>query len=180
MEIVYIGTLGLSYDIKCVFDALAIMKSKGYGNVHTVLIGDGPLKSDFLAYAADRQLDCEFTGQLPYDQMIRRMAACEIAVNPIAKGSAGSLINKVMDYAAAGLPVVNTQECQEYRHLVEAYGCGINCECGNAAQMADALVNLMKDHEKRRKMAAAARKLAEDCFDRKSTYGKIVDLVRAL
>lgn len=53
-----------------------------------------------------------------YPEMCGRLVACYIAVNPITHGAAQSIINKHGDYAASGLPVVNTQECEEYRNLV--------------------------------------------------------------
>lgn len=67
------------------------------------------------------------------------LCACDIAVNPIKAKSAGSIINKVADYAAAGLPVINTQECEEYRNLVENYKIGFNCENNNANDLAEKL-----------------------------------------
>ena len=42
--------------------------------------------------------------------MVGMLGVCDIAVNSISKGAAQSIINKHGDYAAAGLPVVNTQE----------------------------------------------------------------------
>lgn len=58
--------------------------------------------------------------------MVGLLCSCDIAVNPIKKGSAGSIINKVGDYAAAGIPVVNTQENLEYKNILEEYNAGIN------------------------------------------------------
>jgi len=51
--------------------------------------------------------------------MVGLLCACQIAINPIKSKSAGSIINKVGDYAAAGLPVINSQENEEYRRLIK-------------------------------------------------------------
>lgn len=56
--------------------------------------------------------------------------SCDIVVNPITGGAAASIINKHADYAACGHPVVNSQEANEYRKLVEEYDMGLNCENG--------------------------------------------------
>ena len=72
-------------------------------------MGDGPLKEEFENYAEEKKVDCQFTGRLEYEKMVGLLCSCDIAVNPIKKGSAGSIINKVGDYAAAGLPVINTK-----------------------------------------------------------------------
>lgn len=55
------------------------------------------------------------------------------------------------DYALSGLPVINTQECPEYRQLIDDYGCGINCECGNTEDVAAAIVKLVESPELRKK-----------------------------
>lgn len=68
--------------------------------------------------AKEQGLDVTFTGDLPYPKMVATLCECDFAVNPIRRGAA-SIINKVGDYAAAALAVVNTQECEEYRALLE-------------------------------------------------------------
>ena len=44
-------TLGHSYDLTSVFDALEILKRKGYNNLKFIIMGDGPLKKKFEGYA---------------------------------------------------------------------------------------------------------------------------------
>ena len=98
-------------------------------------------------------------------------------MNPIVKGAAQSIINKHADYAAAGLPVVNTQECQEYRNLLESYGCGINCDVESVQQVADALQELIENPEKRKQMGENSRRMAEELFDRRNTYQQIAQII---
>ncbi len=174
----YVGTLGRSYDIEHVIDALATLKKAGYGNLRFVVLGGGFLKERFEAYAEKKGVLCEFTGKLPYPEMAGRLAACDIAVNPIVRRSAGSLINKVADYAAAGLPVLNSQECEEYRELVDRYRCGLNCRCEDAPDMAKKLKALIDDPQLRKTMGANSRRLAADVFDRRVEYPRIIELFR--
>ena len=103
-----------------------------------------------------------------------------IAVNPIVKGAAQSVINKHADYAAAGLPVVNTQECVEYRNMISKYQCGINCEVSDTNQVAEAILLLINNADLRTKMGKASRKMAEECFDRKETYKHIINKIETL
>ena len=124
-------------------------------------MGEGPLKQRFIQYARDKKIPCEFTGMLDYSEMVSKLIQCDIAVNPIAKGAAGSIINKVGDYAAAGLPVINTQECQEYRDLITNYSAGINCENGNPEDIAEKILFLFQNENNRREMGRNNRVLAE-------------------
>ena len=115
-----------------------------------------------------------FTGSLPYFEMVWVLSRCDIAVNPISKGAAQSIINKHMDYAMAGLPIINTQECKEYRDLVDKYKMGFNCENGNVVDLAEKILYLVKNKELREKMGSNSRKCAEEKFDRKQSYKNII------
>lgn len=170
----YCGTLGSSYDITCVIDALARLNEAGEKTPFFLIMGDGPRQTEFEEYAKKRKISCKFTGRLPYDRMCALLSECDIVVNPIVGSSVASIINKHADYAAVGRPVVNTQNSQEYRQLVESYQMGFNCEPGDSARMAECLKMLMNDVELRSKMGQNARKCAEERFDRKKTYKALV------
>lgn len=175
----YVGTLGHSYDLTCVMDALNILyNQKGIQNIRFMVMGRGPLQEKFQQYADQLNVPMTFTGMLPYEQMVPMLCACDIAVNPIMHGAAQSVINKVGDYAAAGLPVVNTQECSEYRNLVTGYNMGINCENGDAQGLAEAIERLILHPKLRKEMGRNNRRLAEARFDRSVTYQEIVDLIK--
>ncbi len=176
----YIGTLGHSYDLKSVINALDCMRDKSYYNqIRFVVMGDGPLRSVFEDYAAEKCVNVSFLGKLPYSQMVATLCACDIAVNPITKGAAQSIINKHGDYASAGIPIVSSQECSEYRLLVETWNMGINCACADPRDMADALSRLIEDETLRGEMGKNARRCAEECFDRQMTYPRIVETIES-
>jgi len=171
----YIGTLGHSYDLICVIDALALIKDKY--NVKFIVMGDGPLKTKFEEYAEKRGVNAHFTGRLDYGKMVGLLSACDIAVNPISRGAAQSIINKHADYAAAGLPVLNTQECPEYRHLLSEYNAGLNCENNNPVDLAEKLAQLCENSDLRKALGQNSRKLAEEKFDRGRTYKDIINKI---
>ncbi len=173
----YCGTLGASYDITCVIDALVKIRDRGIAPPKFMVMGDGPRKAEFESYAQEKNVDATFTGRLPYDQMCGRLCACDIAVNPITKGAAQSIINKHGDYAASGLPILNTQECEEYRDLVSGYNMGYNCNNDDANDLADKLLVLMQNASERFEKGNNARRCAEEKFDRKNSYKEIIDVI---
>ncbi|WP_210608816.1 glycosyltransferase family 4 protein [Priestia flexa] len=175
--IAYIGTLGHSYDLNCVIDALSILKEDGINNIKFVVMGDGPLKSDFQHYAKTKKVWIEFTGRLNYEEMTGILRSCDFSVNPIKANSAGSIINKVGDYAAAGLAVLNTQESDEYRKLIKEYKAGFNCKNDSPEDLASKILLLYKDERLRNEMGKNNRMLANDMFNRSITYKKIVELL---
>ena len=150
---------------------------KGINNIKFIVMGDGPLKQEFEEYAKERNINCEFTGKLKYENMIGLLCSCDIAVNPIKAKSAGSIINKVGDYAAAGLPVINSQESKEYRYLIDENQIGINVENDDSNSMSSAIELMCSDYKKRKEYGNNNRKLAEKKFDRQNTYSKIINVI---
>lgn len=173
----YCGTLGSSYDLTCVFDALKKLKERGCKVPKFMIMGDGPLISQFKKYATALDIDAVFMGRIPYDEMCSYIYACDIAVNPIMTGAAQSIINKHADYVASGIPIISTQESEEFRKLIDEYKMGINCENGNIDELADAILFLVDNFQERINMGKNARKCAEEKFDRKQIYKKIVNIV---
>ncbi|MFC0672806.1 glycosyltransferase family 4 protein [Brachybacterium hainanense] len=173
----YAGGLSDSYDLGLVIDALALLHAAPDAPPRPTLLvmGDGARREEFTDRARRAGVDARFTGNLPYAQMARGLAACEIAVNPIVAGSAGSILNKAGDYAAAGLPVVSSQESPEYRELLAAHGAGISCAPGDAPAMAEALGRLLRDPGLRSRLGRGSRRMGEELFDRAVTYEAMID-----
>lgn len=173
---VYCGTLGHSYDLTGTFDSLALLNEKSI-KYRYIIMGDGPLKNSFEKYARKKGINVEFTGTLRYPDMVRRLCECDIAVNPIMHGAAQSIINKHADYVAAGLPIISTQENKEFRQLIDNYRMGFNCKNGDAKDMAEKMERLICNKKLRLEMGKNSRRCAEEMFDRKHTYTKLVKSV---
>lgn len=177
--IAYIGTLGHCYDIKCAIDAIDILQSKkNINDIYFLVMGDGPLRKDFESYAKSKKINARFTGKLPYHEMVKKLSMANLAINPITKGAAQSIINKVGDYAAAGLPILNTEECEEYRKLITKTKSGINVNNSDAEDLAKKIEDLYYNKDKRIKMGQNSRKTAEQYFDRATTYKRIIEAIK--
>ena len=172
--IAYCGTLGKSYDLCSVIDALALLKNK---SLKLVVMGDGPRRKEFEQYAIKKKINCMFMGKLAYSEMCGVLKVCDITVNPIVGKSVASIINKHADYAASGLPVVNTQNSLEYRQLIKEYKMGVNCLNGDAMDIALKINGLVEDDSQCIVMGKNARKCAEEKFNRKDTYQEIIKII---
>lgn len=173
----YCGTLANSYDMKCAIDAVNIANQDSRQPIKLVVMGDGPLMNEFEQYAKQVSADAVFLGRVPYEIMCAILAQSDFTINPIVKGSAASIINKHADYAASGLPVINTQDSKEYIALVEQYQMGFNCAPGDSAAVAQKLVELASDEQQRVRMGKNARRCAQERFDRAHTYQKIKEVL---
>lgn len=175
--VIYVGTLGHSYDVKTIIDAMGILRAKGYENIKFIVIGDGPLQQEFEKYANHKNVNVFFFGRLPYKDVVSYLGESDVAVNPIVKKSPGSIINKHGDYAMAGLPVISTQEGHEYKDLLETYKAGKTCDGNNPQTVAAAIEDYYLNPNKRNEHATNSRRLGMEKFDREHTYKKIVDAI---
>ena len=176
----YVGALGHSYDITTVIKAIDILNKQGIDNIVFKIMGEGVLADKFKEIAKEYRVNCDFMGFLEYGEMMATLMKCDVAVNPIVGKSVSSIINKVSDYAMAGVPVVNTQNSEEYRNLIDEYKCGINCRNDDVNDIANAIRRLYNDEELRKDMGKNSQKLGVERFDRSKTYPEIFEIIERL
>jgi glycosyltransferase involved in cell wall biosynthesis len=172
---VYIGALSHSYDIETVIKAVKVVDDKKI-KVRFLVLGDGPLKNWFYQLATSLNAPVEFFGYLSYENMCSVLSVSDVAINAIVKGHAASITNKIGDFLASGLPMLNSMENKEFVSMVNRHGFGLNYEPGDVVQLARHIEDLALDEAKRITYGANARSVAEQFFDRNKTYQAIVEL----
>ena len=177
--VIYAGTLGASYDIATLIEA-AVIAAKENPSIRVKILGDGPDRAKLEEQAARLNAPVDFVGYAPYELMAAYLKASDITINSLVKSAPQSIITKIGDYLAAGIPMINTGSSPEFRAKVEADGFGINVEAEDAEALAKALVELANDDERRRSMGVIARRIAEEQFDQPTSYQAIVKLINEL
>ncbi len=177
----YAGTIGTSYDIRTMVLAGEELAKRGYQDIRIKILGGGPLKEELETLANERQIyNVEFVGYAPYDKMAAYLKKSDILVNSFVKKAPQSIVTKIGDYLAAGKAMINTCMSPEFRNKVEQDGFGVNIEPEDVGILADAIVKLYEDEERRLEMGRRARQMAEEQFDRPKSYQKIEELIRGL
>lgn len=177
----YAGTIGASYDIKTVIDTIAQLHKDGCENIRFMVMGQGPELAPLKAYVRDNGIPgVEFLGFLDYEKMAAYLSKCDLAVNCIKKRASQSIINKVSDYWAAGLPVLNSCVSKEMMGLVEQYGAGTNYEAEDPDSLAQAILTYYKDPQAIAQIRRDCRKLAQEKFDREKTHRELAELLKTL
>ena len=179
--VTYIGMLGHSYDLKTLIGAISILNGKlNLKNIKMKVLGDGPLKDEFVAYAKSLNVDAEFTGYLKYDRMVQYLTISDVAINSIKKKAAQSIVNKVGDYMAASLPILNGSTNEEFRYLVQYFNIGINYEAEDENSLVESILKIYNNPDLAQEMGRNARKLCEDRFDRDKSYQTIIDVIESM
>lgn len=121
---------------------------------------------------ADRVI---FTGRIPYEEAPSYLKLGEIAVAPKLSLTEGA--GKLLNYMALGLPTVafDTPVAREYLGA-----CGVYAERGNAVSLAERLIGLLDDAERRQQLGAQLQQRAIEHYDWNRAAVKIVDVYREL
>ena len=177
--VVYAGTLGASYDIATLVKAAKIAAASD-ARIRVKILGDGPDREALEKLAAEEQAPVDFVGYAAYDLMAAYLCASDVTVNSLVRTAPQSIVTKIGDYLAAGIPMINTGSSPEFRAKVEADGFGVNVVAEDAQVLADAILELAADPARCAEMGTRGRAIAETQFDQDASYQAIVDLVRRL
>lgn len=173
--VIYTGSIGHSYAIDNIVKAAKLMDK--YNDVRFKILGDGPLRADCEKLAED--LNCrniDFLGYVSHSVMAAYLTKSDITINSFAKGAAQSIVNKIGDYLAAGKPMINTLENEECCKLVNDFNVGINVPPEKPEVLVSEIIKLYNSRELCSLMGLNSRKLAEQKFDRETSYKEIVNL----
>jgi len=169
--ITYIGTLGKTYDLDTVLESAIHFLDDS--NLKFIIAGDGPEYPRLKKKVLEKNIhNIVFTGMLNYQDLVHLLGLSAVGLNAYAPDAPQTFPNKVFDYFAASLPVINSIP-GELQRLLEENQAGFQYEAGNARSLVHAIEAMLKDKEKRKEMGRNARKLVEERFDRNKEYLKI-------
>lgn len=160
LRIAYVGNMSLSYDL-----ATAVEAVKRDASVSLDLAGSGPDEPSLRKRAAgcDR---IRFHGYLDETNLRALLSSADVGLVPMFDESCVGVPYKLADYAAAGLPVLNSLSGETARLLAES-GAGVSYAAGSAASLLSAVKSL-RTHDWPR-LVAGASALAER-FDATAIY----------
>lgn len=180
MLAVYAGTHGRANGLDQLLDAAAQLQQRGERRIRLLLVGEGSEKPRLREQAAARGLhNVSFLGPLPKRQLASLLAGAQLGLHclaPLPEFAEWTSPNKLMDYLAAGLPVVGNVPGRAARLLAEG-PCGLSTPPGDAALLAEALRWMAEQPERRRAMGLAARDQAVRRWDRRLQAARFVEIL---
>lgn len=176
---VYAGTHGAANGLGALVGAARALHGAGERRVRLVLVGEGAEKPALIAAAAGLP-NITFLDPLPKRELGRLLAGAQLGLlclAPVAAFAEWTAPNKLMDYLAAGLPVLSNLPGEAARLL--AGGAGETVPAGDGAAFAAALARLADSPGRRAAMGEAARALALRRFDRRLLAQRFVAAVES-
>lgn len=177
---VYAGAHGRANGLEQLLAVAALLQEAGERRVRLLLVGEGSEKGALVAEAAARQLrNVSFLDPMPKRELARLLAGSQIGLLCLAhvpEFAEWTAPNKLMDYLAAGRPVLSNVPGEAAR-LLAAGGCGETH--ADAAALAQVLRQWAAQPGRREAMGIAARRLAEQRHDRRLLAARFVATVEA-
>lgn len=173
--IIYAGTLGESYDLITLIKAAKMIEKQRGDSIRFKILGQGPDEGKLKKYADSiHAKNIDWIGFQPYEKMAAYLCKADITVNALKKNASQSIINKVADYFAAGIPILNGSCCKEMQEMVIENNVGYNYEAENSDSLAKYICLLIDNPEKCKEFGVNAKKLALEKFDRRTSYLEIL------
>jgi len=167
---VYAGAHGRANGLGQLLDAARLLRQRGEERLRLILVGDGAEKRALMERAEAEELhNVTFLDPLPKPGLASLLAGSQIGVHclaPIQAFAEWTAPNKLMDYMAAGLPVVTNLGGRAARLLADGPA-GIATPANDAAALADALQQLARNPSMRAAMGQAGRDQAIRRWDRR-------------
>lgn len=161
----YLGNMNKQDGVDLILEtAQEIVENRNITHIKFILIGGGSSQRDLVQQAKSMGLEehVSFTGRIPDRQMLDTLNACDICVqpDPLNPLNDRSTMNKVMEYMALEKPVI-AFDLTETR-----VSCGedaaIYAKPNEVSDLAEQVVQLARDPERRKKMGKLGRKRVEE------------------
>ncbi len=167
---IYAGAHGRANGLDQLLDAATLLRNRGERRIRLLMVGEGAEKPRLQQIAAERGLsNVTFMDSLPKRRLAALLAGAQVGVQclaPVPEFAEWTAPNKLMDYLAAGLPVVANLSGRAARLLAEG-PCGIAAPPGDTAALADALTWMADNPSLRERMGTAGRAQAVRRWDRR-------------
>ncbi|HEB26588.1 MAG TPA: glycosyltransferase WbuB [Porticoccus sp.] len=155
----YVGVMGKQEGIDYLLRAAKyIIRDKGREDVHFGLVGGGTELEELKAYADELGIGdyVTFTGRAPDQELLEMLNTADVCVNPDVANEMNdkSTMNKIMEYMALAKPIVQF-DLSEGRF--SAQDASLYAKNNDEVDMAEKILDLLSDDEKRRKMGNFGR-----------------------
>ncbi len=170
--VLFVGRLHEQKGVETLLRAAERLKED---DVSFVIVGSGHKKKEYGNLAQELRIqNILFTGEVEREILLSAFAASDVFVLPsIFEG----LPYVVLEAMASGKPVV-ASKLPGLAEVITDGGNGILFEVGDDEALAQAIQNLKDDRRMVKRMGEANRELAEDLFDYRKVFRRIMDTYR--
>ncbi len=162
----YVGVMGAQEGIQYLLEAVRhIVHDRERSDIYFGLVGAGPELERLKELATRLQVSehVTFTGRVSDRHLLEMLNTADVCVNPDECNPMNdkSTMNKIMEYMALGKPIVQF-DLQEGRY--SAQQASLYARCNDPTDLADKILDLLADGNKRTQMGEFGRRRVIDCL----------------
>jgi glycosyltransferase involved in cell wall biosynthesis len=174
---VFAGSLGPSYDILTLIEVAKKLENSPL-KLRIIVAGDGPHRADLENHMTNKNSRLHYAGKLEPNKLASLYRICDIGLCTYSQRSNVEMPDKIYDYTAAGLPVINSLR-GEVSDIVREKQIGLQYRAGDANDLFLVLERLASDHKLRQEMAKNSFSIGME-YDKNIQYKKLVELAEKL
>ena len=173
-KIIFTGNIGYAQGLDILPKTAKLLKVDGC-KVKFYIVGDGRYKEELCKEIKERNVEDMFVmiGRKPAERIPELLAVCDVAFLSFQKSAAFSMTipAKLQSYMACGIPILAVAD-GEAKRIVEEADCGMVCRLGDAGELKDTIIALMKE-TRMDIYGRNARKYYRKNFDKKKLFEEI-------
>ena len=181
-KILFAGNIGAAQDFPTILSAAA--KTKGYKNIHWIILGDGRMSNWVKTEISRRKLSdtVHLLGRYPADTMPRFFSLSDALLVTLKKEPIFALTipSKIQSYLASGKPIIAALDGEGARIVDEAEA-GFTCPAEDPDELAQAVLDMYRlTPDKRSAIGRRGRKYFEANFEREKLIDRFSRLMMEL
>jgi glycosyltransferase involved in cell wall biosynthesis len=178
----YVGVMGKQEGVDLLLRAVShLVHGMGRRDTHFALVGGGTSLDEMRKLASDLRVDdyVTFTGRVPDAQLLAVLNTADVCVNPDVANDMNdkSTMNKIMEYMALGKPIVQFDLSEGRFSAREA---SLYAARNDPVDMAERIVELLDDPDRRRAMGEYGRRRIENELEWRYEAPKLLAAYEAL
>ncbi|MEI8271108.1 MAG: hypothetical protein WCG08_00630 [Paludibacter sp.] len=168
--ICYGGSLGNSYDFDSILEAIKFIHSEGI-KYRFFFVAEGECRNQISKYIQENKLNAEITGRIPYNDYLKYLSRCDIAINSFKPTTKVVYSYKFNDYVGLKLFVLNNLQ-GETADMIDDYSIGRNFNGNNLSQI---LLEVSNNWDSYKTWKENSTKLINEKLNSDMIYKKLAD-----
>lgn len=174
INLIFVGSLGETYDLDIIF--LIHDELLKYGlNFNIIIAGDGPRYKE-LKIKSSTTKNIKILGWLNENQLIENFKKAHFGLMLYYKNSPQGWPNKLLEYIAHGLPILNTLHGESW-DLIESQNIGFNFSKNNINELVNYINQMVNNVDDYKQCSINCYSLIDDQFSNETNFKKLLKII---
>lgn len=177
LRMVYVGSLGSSYDIPAIVKAAAVLDEKHPGKTEFIIAGAGP-QADIANEFEKKLSNLRYLGRISDEELMRQYYLSDLGLLQHKNNLTQTVTYKLFSYLSAGLPILNSLQ-SEMVEIIASNEVGMNNMNGDVDSLVENIESFLNDENKLKQYKKNAVELTREKGDAKKVYSELIRMLES-